>query len=85
MRCLLQCALVAEVLIQVNESHHSLGLYPPVAVVIDIAGVKIGLVYHGPVGIQAFFAGFCHEFHDGLNFVEHGLVAQHQCRFVHEP
>ena len=82
---LLQRALVAEVLIQVNKSYHSLGLYPPVAVVIDIAGVKIGLVYHRPVGIQAFFAGFCHEFHDGFHFVKHGLVAQHQCRLVHEP
>ena len=46
--------LIMEVLIDVIEAYHRLGLYPPVQVVVFGTCGEIGLMDHGTIGIQSF-------------------------------
>ena len=41
--------LVVEVLIEVEEPYYSLGLHPPMAVVVEVRAVRFAFIYHGTI------------------------------------
>ncbi len=82
---LLECSLVTKVLVDVIESYDGFGLYPPVAVIIDVAGIYVGFVSHAAVGVKTLFAGCGYELYDRFDLSKYLLVAEDESGFVHEP
>ena len=76
---------VAEMLVDVDPAHDVLGLYPPVQVVVLTAGVEVGLVDHGAVGVESFRRRLGHHPHDRLHFGQHVAVVKDQRGLVQEP
>ena len=74
-----------EMLVDVEETYHGLGLHPPVAVGIDISGVEICLVGHRSIGIDAFYRSLCHPLDDGLHLCQHSGVSEYEGRLVQQP
>lgn len=83
--CAVECLLVTEMLPEVEPSDDALCLHPPVSVVVAAAGVEVGLVDHGAVGLQALGGSVCHLLYDGLHLPQEVLVAEHEGCLVEEP
>ena len=82
---LLESGFVAKVLVDVIEAYDGFGLYPPVAVIIDVAGIYIGFMGHAAIGIKTLLAGCGYELYDWFDLGEYLLVAKDESGFVHEP
>ena len=82
---LLKSSLITEMLIDVIEADDGFCLYPPMAVIVNIAGIKISLMRHRAVGIETFFRSLGNKLHDRLNLRKHFLVTEHKGCLVHKP
>ena len=80
-----QGILIAEILVNVEETYDGFGLYPPVKISIYMTCVEVCFVGHRAVKIKAFLAGFGNETNDGLHLLKHLFVAQYESRLMHEP
>ena len=64
------CGFVAEMLVDVEETYDGFGLYPPMAVSINMARIDIGFVGHRTVRVEPLFRSLCHKPYDGFHLFE---------------
>ena len=80
-----QCIFIAKILIDVHPAYHVLGLYPPMAVGINVACVEVGLVNHRTVSVQSFLRCLGNHPYHFFHLAKQLLVAQHQGSLVQQP